>query len=53
MPAWCVIAMRASKDGSKPLAGLHHAVIGYGESVYDTFQVILQLSLLYCTLDLP
>ena len=30
--------LRASKANSRPLAGLQHAVLGYGESVYDTFQ---------------
>lgn len=29
---------RAAKDGSKPLAGLQHVVLGYGASCYDTFQ---------------
>lgn len=30
--------LRGSKAETKPLAGLQHAVLGYGESVYDTFQ---------------
>ena len=30
---------KAAKAGTKPLKGLQHAVLGYGESVYETFQV--------------
>lgn len=28
----------ASEAGSKPLAGLQHAVLGFGDTTYDTFQ---------------
>lgn len=30
--------IKASEDGSKPLAGLQHAVMGFGDSSYETFQ---------------
>ena len=30
--------LRASKAKTKPLNGMQHALIGWGESVYDTFQ---------------
>ena len=30
---------RAALDGSKPLEGLQHVVLGYGASCYETFQV--------------
>merc|ERR1711924_320531 len=29
---------RGAASGEKPLAGMQHAVIGYGASVYETFQ---------------
>lgn len=32
--------LRASKDKSSPLTGMQHGVLGFGESVYDTFQNI-------------
>ena len=30
--------VRAAKTGEKPLAGMQHCVLGYGASVYETFQ---------------
>ena len=30
--------LKASKAGEKPLAGMQHAVLGFGSSCYDTFQ---------------